>query len=257
MESKLFLWSGNAMFIGSLDQTNFHKHHALQITIGLNEPFILKLKNKQVIESQAVVIAPNTSHAFEGRKEDSLFIYLDPNGHQAQWIIKKVLDGNEKLSLEKSTIRPHLMTLLNSIGTVKNCKDNLISLNQFLENTFGIKKMDYAPDSRVQKTITLIDENISKVVRVKRLAETVHLSESRLIHLFKKHRGLPIRRFILWKRIQLAINSIISGHNITQAAHQAGFSDSAHFSRTFMEMFGVKASEIFNRKNNIKIRNCF
>ena len=33
-----------------------------------------------------------------------------------------------------------------------------------------------------------------------------------------------------------------TGDSLTAAAHDAGFADSAHFSRTFLRMFGIPAS---------------
>jgi len=35
-----------------------------------------------------------------------------------------------------------------------------------------------------------------------------------------------------------AIEATIGGDNLTMAAHEAGFADSAHLSRTFRRMFG-------------------
>ena len=68
------------------------------------------------------------------------------------------------------------------------------------------------------------------------------LSESRFSHLFVEEIGLPFRTFVLWRRMMLAVNSVASGASLTSAAHEAGFADSAHFSRTFLRMFGVQAS---------------
>lgn len=35
-----------------------------------------------------------------------------------------------------------------------------------------------------------------------------------------------------------------SGSSLTEAAHAAGFADSAHFSRTFRRMFGVAPASL-------------
>ena len=51
--------------------------------------------------------------------------------------------------------------------------------------------------------------------------------------------GLQFRTYLLWRRLTLAVNEIVSGTSLTEAAHEAGFSDSAHFSRTFLRMFGA------------------
>jgi AraC-like DNA-binding protein len=50
--------------------------------------------------------------------------------------------------------------------------------------------------------------------------------------------GIPPRRYLLWVRLMHAIEAAIGGDNLTTAAHEAGFADSAHLSRTFRRMFG-------------------
>jgi AraC-like DNA-binding protein len=39
-----------------------------------------------------------------------------------------------------------------------------------------------------------------------------------------------------------AVDRMAAGDSLTAAAHHAGFSDSAHFSRTFHRMFGLPAA---------------
>lgn len=67
------------------------------------------------------------------------------------------------------------------------------------------------------------------------------LSESRFSHLFVREVGLPFRTFLLWRRLMRAVEGMAAGRSLTAAAHEAGFSDSAHFSRAFRRMFGLPA----------------
>lgn len=64
------------------------------------------------------------------------------------------------------------------------------------------------------------------------------------MHLFKEQVGIPIRRYILWTRLQVSVQHVLQGETLTQAAHSAGFADSAHFSRTFSDMFGIRPSDV-------------
>lgn len=41
-----------------------------------------------------------------------------------------------------------------------------------------------------------------------------------------------------------AVELFVGGVSLTEAAHGAGFSDSAHLSRTFRRMFGVSAASL-------------
>ncbi len=52
---------------------------------------------------------------------------------------------------------------------------------------------------------------------------------------------------MLWARIKRAVRATQRGANATEAALDAGFSDSAHLSRTFRAMFGLPPSLVLPR----------
>jgi AraC-like DNA-binding protein len=80
------------------------------------------------------------------------------------------------------------------------------------------------------------------------LATRAGMSRSRLMHLFTQSLGVPLRPYILWLRLQRAACELMQGTSVTQAAHQAGFADAAHLTRTFRRMLGATPSEMALRK---------
>jgi AraC-like DNA-binding protein len=74
------------------------------------------------------------------------------------------------------------------------------------------------------------------------LARAAGMSHSRFLHLFKQDTGVPFRRYRLWARMGSAVRSMLRGASLTEAALDAGFSSSAHFSAAFREMFGMAPS---------------
>lgn len=75
------------------------------------------------------------------------------------------------------------------------------------------------------------------------LAATVAISPSRLSHLFTAHLGLPYAAWRRWTRLQLAVGTVRAGGSLTEAAHTAGFTDSAHLSNTCRDLFGITPTE--------------
>lgn len=63
------------------------------------------------------------------------------------------------------------------------------------------------------------------------------LSRAHLQALFVRDVGVPIRRLRLWRRLLVAV-AALARHDVTAAAHLAGFADLAHFSRTCRRMLG-------------------
>jgi len=102
-------------------------------------------------------------------------------------------------------------------------------------------------DERVESTMSRIRDlvregRLDKSLTAPELGRAVGLSTSRLAALFREGTGVPIRPFILWTRLQLAVETISTGSSLTEASHAAGFADSAHLARTFRRMFGTTLS---------------
>jgi AraC-like DNA-binding protein len=76
-------------------------------------------------------------------------------------------------------------------------------------------------------------------------ASRARLSESRLTHLMTETLGAPPRTWRAWLRLQRAIQaSVFGGFNLTEAAHRAGFADSAHLTRTCKQLTGVRPAQM-------------
>ncbi|MEV0342707.1 helix-turn-helix transcriptional regulator [Nocardia sp. NPDC050713] len=96
----------------------------------------------------------------------------------------------------------------------------------------------------VAEVLRLLPERIAAgPVRLADLARAVHLSESRLAHVFSAELGLPFRPYLRWLRIQRAVELLAAGHSLTDVAHEAGFADSAHLTRVCRAMFGAPPSQ--------------
>ena len=116
-----------------------------------------------------------------------------------------------------------------------------------------IDSRDVARDPRIERAIEHMVEIPEEAMRAHDVAKSVGLSESRFLHLFTQHMGLPFRRYVLWRRIRKSITVIVNGSDLTTAAHAGGFSDLAHFSRTFKQNFGLSPSKLFQNSRNVQV----
>jgi len=99
-------------------------------------------------------------------------------------------------------------------------------------------------DSRVREVLKILKQDFLAPPKAAELARRVGLSSGRLIHLFSEQMSLPLRRYVLWLRLRDVVLSLAMGHTLTEAAHRAGFADSAHMTRTFRGMFGMPPSRL-------------
>ena len=107
---------------------------------------------------------------------------------------------------------------------------------------------------KVRRAVKYLRERVgvSDDLSLKTLARISGLSQTRFMHVFTESVGVPLRTYILWLRLQRACCDLIDGHTVTQAAHNAGFSDAAHLTRTFRRMLGTTPRELaFRTRKNI------
>jgi len=104
-------------------------------------------------------------------------------------------------------------------------------------------------DRRLRRVLTYVRTHIATSNRfpLSLLARVAGLSASRFQHLFRREFGVAVRPYIRWLRLQRAACDLIAGAGVAQAAHAAGFSDSAHMSRPFRSTLGVSPSDISRR----------
>ena len=100
------------------------------------------------------------------------------------------------------------------------------------------------PDARVAKIVAWAQAKLDHPIGLADAAKLVGLSTQRLRHLFVEQTGLPFRTYLLWLRLMKGLEEFAGGASLTDAAHDAGFADSAHFSRTFRRMFGTTAAAL-------------
>jgi AraC-like DNA-binding protein len=105
-------------------------------------------------------------------------------------------------------------------------------------------------DPRIQRLLALLDENPRYTLE--ELAAVVKLSYKRASYLFAEVMGLPLRSYLLWKKLH-SYESMAGAYgparSMTEIAHAAGFVDSAHLCRTFQEVFGAPPSYFFANRN--------
>ncbi|MBL4905250.1 MAG: helix-turn-helix transcriptional regulator [Flavobacteriaceae bacterium] len=231
------LTEGIAYYIGRNIETERHVHHGLEFVFGIDSPFDLISEKSKLIGIYGAVINPNYPHQFIGRDAEYLFIYLEPELLQINQIKKHYdLDAQKIVQLSRLSSFPNAEKVIDFSFFSEVLDINIVHTT--------ITEIDH----RIKSVVEWIKNNLEQgQISSDELAKSVFLSTSRFSHLFKEQIGIPLRRYILWCRILEALRGVLEGHNLTTSAHAAGFSDSAHFSRTFSEMFGVTPSSVLKK----------
>ncbi len=89
-----------------------------------------------------------------------------------------------------------------------------------------------------------IEQNLTRSLSLEEIAQSVHLSPSRALHLYKEEFQIPPYRYYLTQRFELAQSMLLNTDLSVQGiAGLMGFKDYHHFSIFFKKECGVSPSE--------------
>ncbi|WP_428408652.1 helix-turn-helix domain-containing protein [Hyphococcus sp.] len=216
-DGDLYIGNSFALFCGRTADTELHHHYAAQCAFAEDGEVELERANGEVIRAMSVFIPSEEIHRLRATKATIRILFYEPAMARSK--------PPEDIAYE-------------------------LSAHNWLERDWpALFSLPDALDPRVRKALDLLDLEADDFSNATVLARAVGLSRNRFMTLFTAEIGVPVRRYILWRRLKTAAAAIAEGANITVAAHASGFADSAHFARTMKSMFGVTATDSVQRLN--------
>ena len=242
--ARIVMWEGASLWIvdatpttDETRRTDFHAHHAIQLTISLGGRFTLGTAETDVV-SEAVAVAADTLHDF-GAEGLIAFVFVEPESRLGRAVARRLFDGADLFAVPVAYLGDFRAQAARLYRNPARDDEALIALGRALVQVLAAEVKADVPDLRVRKMIAWAAQQVEGPVSLADLGAVGGLSASRLRHLFVEQTGLPFKTYLLWLRLTRALEAYAGGVSLTQAAHDAGFSDSAHLSRTFRRMFGV------------------
>jgi AraC family transcriptional regulator len=239
---RIIFWRGGSLWIGHAgDETGFHEHHAIQVTLTLSGDTVrFSSPGLPWVSYAAAIVAAHQSHAFEARGELVAMVFAEPESVEGRALRERYPDGVSALD---AGILSEQRAQLAALYAQDASDDELAACARAVTTRLSsIHPSSARPlDKRIARAIDILRERLAYTVTMTDIAEAVHLSPERFRHLFLQETGIRFRPYVLWLRLEVAVALYGTGSSLTEASHAGGFADSAHFSRTFKRMFGVTA----------------
>lgn len=224
-------------FDGRLEALRPHRHATLVHLWGADQPFRLTTRGQSEMVQFALVPA-GVEHALDFTGQRALVIYIEP--HDPEYA------GNHRAASGRCLTHSELPS---HFGSALELWEQRRDVSQLLAlGREQVRPPEVTLDERLRTIAHAFNEGRLLDASVEQLAREVHLSPSRLTHLLKQELGTGFRRLKQYYRFKLAAQTLSLGSSLTTAAHEAGFADSAHFSRAFSETFGLTPAKIFRRE---------
>lgn len=198
----------SALFCGFGGKTPLHTTAAHKVIIGARA---ILYADAQRDPRDPVIIPAGETHSFDGRGQVIACAWLDARYFR--------LEDAAALADRWSRLDP-------SLASIDGLQEDIGRLSP------------RALGRRLEKTMHALEA----LPTISDAATSVGLSKSRFTHTVTDELGAPPRNWRRWLRLRRAIDLVASGSNVTEAAHEAGFADSAHFSRTCFSDLGLRPS---------------
>jgi AraC-like DNA-binding protein len=232
MKSYIHIQPGLLVIYGSVLNNDWHQHNALQI-IWPESDCEIELDGYK--SHQAIVIKSELKHRI--KMAQGWIILIEPQSRLGESLQAQLQKKDYQEISNLSHFRPHEkpLEITELLPLFQALKLGKIEDNQIPSDL----------DPRLQVLQQTLNECLEGDCikpdhwKAALVAQQMGLSESRFLHLFKQQMHIAWRPYLLWRRLLCAVNAIQKGRSATEAAYIAGFSDSAHLSRTFRNNFGM------------------
>ena len=226
-----------ALYLGPALGLKPHRNAAFTLAVGLDAPIRLTLyrdrsASSSTTEGPIVCVPAGSLHRLEAEGMMA-FLYLDAVGDDAAFLgVSDIVAAHQVLIAERRDA-------LRFWGLER------------WRTVLGVPTSEVI-DPRAAAVARKIVKDPDAYTSLSEAARAAGLSPSRFQAVFRRQLGAPFRRYRLWRRMGLAMSSLASGANMTEAAYDAGFSSSAHFSHQFRRMFGLAPSALMALKPEIR-----
>ena len=236
-ENTISVSTERLVYDGQLGQLQAHSHAVLALLVGVERPFGLGAHG--VTTSCSVAIVPaGVEHELDFHGARVLVVYVEP--HDLSYG-----SFHHALAGRCGTLKDFSERWQQAIAAW-SARQDCGALLACSEEAFRISST--ALDRRVRDLAGCFNRGELLDADMNELGARAQLSPSRLVHLIKAQLGVGVRRLKQHYRFKLVARAAAEGQNLTSAAHAAGFADSGHFSRTFLETFGLSPSKVLLRR---------
>ncbi|HSW20831.1 MAG TPA: AraC family transcriptional regulator [Ramlibacter sp.] len=239
-------WPGGCGFIGEGGGGGPiapHSHYAIQLVMGAPTGLRVQFGRHGEWQTCAAALVPSrATHSIDVNACDmSAVLFIEPETPEGRALSAR-LQG--KLELLDADTMGAAASRLDLAWRREKSYDAVSAVCHQLVQDLSGATFRQPSDPRVIAAVEYIRERVDQSVSLAELATAANLSPSRFRHLFVEQTGMPLRTYVLWRRLLHVWALLMRGETLSAAAHAAGFADSAHLSRTARTMFGLAPSAL-------------
>lgn len=229
------------MYLGTGIATSVHAIYARKVVVPLEGTLSCVRADGSRVAMSSLVAAPGVPHAIDCGGAPIAILYLLPESPRYVATVRDLVAG-PPVPLPADVVERFRVPLLRAFET-DSAPSVIGGLADELTQAALPGRVGTSVDRRVVRAMALVSE-LDAEPTLGLVAEQVRISPTWLTHLFQAELGISFKHYVLTARLRRAIEGFSRSPSLTALAHDVGFSDLAHLSRTTRRMLGVSPSDI-------------
>jgi AraC-like DNA-binding protein len=237
-----FAWPAALFLWGPGSWTDLHRHHCVQLVMAFDGTLRFRQRQRQRWTTcGAVLVKPDAWHEVNARGTHVLIAFVDAESELGAALVERT--ASDVAPIPPATVAEWSTQLGEPTSLT------VARVEPWVTKTLLCDRRPPSIDHRVKRVLRGLPGRLAEAeaVSLSAVAASVRLSPSRFMHLFTTSVGVPLRPYVLWLRLQCGAGELARGNSVADAAHAAGFSDAAHFTRTFRRMIGATPRQVLRR----------
>jgi AraC family transcriptional regulator len=249
---RIYFWQSGSLWIGKgQGRSDWHEHHAHQLALALDGEFRFRTdRSGSWTRFEAAIVPSHCAHEFEIDGATMAHLFVEPESTEGR-VLSSRFGARAISALPQPAARRSAELLLEALRAHADAaamravaRAALVRLAGGTSETAIREATPREVDARVARALEYLRSRVRAPVSLADAAGVATLSPSRFRHLFVQETGTSFRAYLLWLRINVAIEAAMAGASWTAAAHEAGFAHSSHLTRTHRRMFGIEPTAI-------------
>jgi AraC-like DNA-binding protein len=246
---EVWVGAGAAYFIRVARGDDLQVHSLLQVAVALDSPFTVVEESGRARLAEGAVIPGGNRHRFHAEATAPILsLFLEPNSKGG-----RALESRYPVIGEVAEIDAGCVAALRACWEQPGARRDELLVHELIAALVADTPPSMGEDGRVAFAQDYIANHLADAESLDRVAGQLGLTTRYLRKLFDRELGMSPQRYRQWCKLRTALECVAKGTSFTTAAATAGFTDSAHFSRTFRGMFGAPPSSLLAPRGDYEI----
>lgn len=237
-------WDGGCLFIGDhAGVVPMHAHYAIQVAFGSEHGIRFRTSEREAwTEYGGALIPSRQPHSMDPTDvRYNAVLFVEPETREGRAITERHLGGGIA-AMPGDVWSDAAQGLFATWLAGGDAAAINAAVRRVIEALTGGQAPAVATDERILRAAAYVKAHLDAPLTLDEVAAEACLSPSRFRHLFVEETGMALRPYILWRRFLRSWELVLEGESLSRAAHESGFADAAHLTRTSRRMFGLAPS---------------